>query len=101
MDNESPDLAVLLRLARERIGLTQQELSESSGVSVRTISHLECREVARPRAATVRRLASALGLDPAAAEKLHMISRAHGGDFAAVLSRASSGDWDGVPARHE
>ncbi|MDH6134285.1 transcriptional regulator with XRE-family HTH domain [Kitasatospora sp. MAA4] len=65
----------MLRGVRERRGLTQCELSERSGVSVRTISHLECAGIARPRAATVKSLAQALELDAASTEWLHLASR--------------------------
>lgn len=51
-----------LRTARRRCGLTQEELAADSGVSVRNIRDLETGRIARPRPATVRRLAEALGL---------------------------------------
>ncbi|MFG1603331.1 ATP-binding protein [Actinoplanes sp. NPDC049265] len=51
-----------LRTARRRCGLTQEELAAHSGVSVRNIRDLETGRIARPRPATVRRLADALGL---------------------------------------
>ncbi|GAA1235294.1 hypothetical protein GCM10009665_26820 [Kitasatospora nipponensis] len=97
MEKANVSLAEILRLARERTGLTQEELSASSGVSVRTISHLECGAVARPRAATVRRLAVALHLDQDTSEKLHMISRAHSEDLLAALSRAGFSASQGSP----
>ena len=51
-----------LRTARRRCGLTQEELAADSGVSVRNIRDLETGRIARPRPATVRRLAEGLGL---------------------------------------
>ncbi|WP_198655346.1 ATP-binding protein [Streptomyces geranii] len=52
----------MLRDHRRRLGLTQEELAERSGVSVRTICHVETGRIERPRPATVRRLAGALAL---------------------------------------
>ncbi len=52
----------LLRAHRHRSGLTQEELAAASAVSVRNIRDLEAGRIARPRPATVRRLAGALGL---------------------------------------
>ncbi len=56
----------LLRESRVRAGLTQHELAERAGVSVRTVRALENGAVARPQAASLRRLAAALDVDPAA-----------------------------------
>ncbi|MCA2213975.1 ATP-binding protein [Jidongwangia harbinensis] len=53
----------LLRSHRRRSGLTQEELAHRSAVSVRNIRDLETGRIQRPRPATVRRLADALGLD--------------------------------------
>jgi tetratricopeptide (TPR) repeat protein/transcriptional regulator with XRE-family HTH domain len=53
----------LLRAHRRRRGLTQEELAHRSAVSVRNIRDLETGRIHRPRPATVRRLADALGLD--------------------------------------
>jgi transcriptional regulator with XRE-family HTH domain len=49
-----------VRRRRERVGLTQEELAERAGVSVRGLRKLEAGEVDRPRPGTVRALASAL-----------------------------------------
>ena len=56
----------LLRESRVRAGLTQDELAERAGVSVRTVRALENGAVARPQAASLRRLAAALDVDLAA-----------------------------------
>jgi predicted ATPase/transcriptional regulator with XRE-family HTH domain len=56
-------------------GLTQAALAERAGVAERTIQDLE-RGAARPRWATVRRLAAALGLLPAARAELEAVSSA-------------------------
>jgi transcriptional regulator with XRE-family HTH domain len=52
----------LLREMRWSAGLTQQELAERTGVSIRTISDIERGHVLCPRAATLRLLARALEL---------------------------------------
>ena len=55
-------LGGVLRERRRRLGLTQEELAERAGVSVRTICHVETGRIEHPRPATVRRLAEALAL---------------------------------------
>jgi DNA-binding SARP family transcriptional activator/DNA-binding XRE family transcriptional regulator len=54
-----------LRESRVRAGLTQYELAERARVSVRTVRALENGDVARPQAASLRRLAAVLEVDPA------------------------------------
>ncbi|MCO1654997.1 helix-turn-helix transcriptional regulator [Pseudonocardia sp. S2-4] len=54
-----------VRLRRLRTGLTQEELAERAGVSVRGLRKLEVGEITRPRPRTVRALAAALGVGPA------------------------------------
>jgi tetratricopeptide (TPR) repeat protein/transcriptional regulator with XRE-family HTH domain len=57
---------VLLRSLRERALLTQEQLAERSGLSVRTIRRFERQSAGgRPQSASLRRLAVALGLDTA------------------------------------
>src|SRR4051812_36424845 len=51
-----------VRAQRRRLGLTQEELAEKTGVSVRSIHNLEAGRIAAPRPATVRLLADAFGL---------------------------------------
>jgi transcriptional regulator with XRE-family HTH domain len=53
----------LLRSSRLRIALTQEELAERAGMSVRAVGKLESGRTIRPRPVTVRTLADALGLD--------------------------------------
>ncbi|WP_344480252.1 BTAD domain-containing putative transcriptional regulator [Glycomyces endophyticus] len=55
-------LGELRRRHRERAGLTQRELAERSGVSLAAVRDLEQGRSGRPRRASARRLASALGL---------------------------------------
>ncbi|WP_162908131.1 ATP-binding protein [Allorhizocola rhizosphaerae] len=47
---------------RQRLGMTQEELADRAGLGVRTIRYLESGRAGRPRPATVRGLADALGL---------------------------------------
>lgn len=65
----------LLRQHRLAAGLTQAALAERSGVGDRTIQELE-RGAARPRRATVHRLAVALALLPSACAELEAVSSA-------------------------
>ena len=52
-----------LREARERALLTQEELATRAGVQPFTISRIETNKV-EPRFRTIRKLASALGIEP-------------------------------------
>jgi tetratricopeptide (TPR) repeat protein/transcriptional regulator with XRE-family HTH domain len=54
-----------LRAWRERALLTQEQLAERSGMSVRSIRRLESGAAARPRSSSVELLAAALGLSAA------------------------------------
>ena len=54
--------AGLLRQLRIEAGLTQEELAEAAGVSVRSVRDLERGRVATPQKETVRLLADALAL---------------------------------------
>ncbi len=58
----SPGFAVLLREHRGAAALTQEQLAERSGVSVRAISDLERGAKTRPQRVTIRLLADGLGL---------------------------------------
>ncbi|RDI31674.1 BTAD domain-containing putative transcriptional regulator [Lentzea flaviverrucosa] len=54
-------LRAALREQRKNSGLTQSELARLSGVSVRTIRHIELGHVVQPRHESVRRLFAVLG----------------------------------------
>ena len=54
--------ASLLRQLRRETRLTQEELAEAAGLSVRAVAYLERGVVATPQKETVRLLADALGL---------------------------------------
>jgi transcriptional regulator with XRE-family HTH domain len=72
------DIAASLHVWRLRAGLTQEELAERSGLSVRTISGLEAGQRTNPRAASLRLLADALGLSEV--ERARLTTSAHGSD---------------------
>jgi transcriptional regulator with XRE-family HTH domain len=55
-------LAENLRLARERAGLTQQQLAVAAGLSVSIVSQIEQGKTPDPRVSTVTSLARALGV---------------------------------------
>jgi non-specific serine/threonine protein kinase len=59
-----PPFGALLRRARRAAGLTQEELAERAGLSVRAVSDLERGVKRGPRAASLRLLVDALGLAP-------------------------------------
>ncbi|MGW1271104.1 ATP-binding protein [Streptomyces sp. NPDC002491] len=64
------DFATTVRRFRLRAGLTQEALSERSGVSVSTIRGMETGKRRNPQLASVRQLASALDLRPVELEEL-------------------------------
>ncbi|HEV7652640.1 MAG TPA: helix-turn-helix domain-containing protein [Actinophytocola sp.] len=67
---------VLLRQLRRQTALTQEDLAERSGLSVRTIRRLETGERDNPQWDTVRLLADALSLEPD--ERARMLAVADG-----------------------
>ena len=78
-----------LRKQRVGAGLTQEDLAERSGVSVRAIADLERGRTRRPYPSSVRALARALGLPETAGAELVARYRAGGvGSDAAVDERA-------------
>jgi transcriptional regulator with XRE-family HTH domain/tetratricopeptide (TPR) repeat protein len=66
---------VTLRQFRLAAGLTQEELAEHSGVSVRAIGYLENGQTRRPNRRTAMLLAKALDLDDLAADQLVQAAR--------------------------
>ncbi|GGS95041.1 hypothetical protein GCM10010156_61660 [Planobispora rosea] len=62
-EEEHRSLGRLIRAWRDRALLTQEQLADRAGVNVRTIRRLEGDAVGRPRNASIRLLAEALGLD--------------------------------------
>lgn len=57
-------LGARLSQARKRKVLSQEELAEAAGVPVVTISRIENGHTGEPRPSTVRKLATALEVDP-------------------------------------
>ena len=53
-----------LRDARRRAALTQGELADKSGVGITTITRIESGHITEPRVSTLRKLATALDLEP-------------------------------------
>jgi transcriptional regulator with XRE-family HTH domain/tetratricopeptide (TPR) repeat protein len=76
-------LGALLYAYRRRAWLTQEQLAERAGLSVRTVSNLEAARVRRPHRESLRRLADALGLTDEERGRL----RLGGGDQAGTLDR--------------
>ncbi|TDV54826.1 helix-turn-helix domain-containing protein [Actinophytocola oryzae] len=70
---------VLLREQRVVSGLTQEELAERSGLSVRAIRNLEIGRTERPQQQSVELLAGALGLDDMARADLLRAARKRAG----------------------
>ena len=68
-------IAGVLRNLRTEAGLTQEELAEASGVSLRSVSDLERGRVTIPQKDTVRLLADALHLIGAARARFEAIAR--------------------------
>lgn len=66
----------MLRDLRVAARLTQEELSERSGLSVRAISDIERGRSRRPNRSSVRQLVDALGLPPPTAEEVLVAARA-------------------------
>ena len=66
MDDGAGGFGSRLRACRQSSGLSQQELAERAGLSIRAISKLECGWTRWPYPGSVDRLADALGLRDAA-----------------------------------
>src|SRR5689334_14321117 len=84
-----------LREQRTAAGLTQEDLAERSGVSVRAIADLERGRTKKPYPSSVRALVRALGLPEAAGTQLVARYRAGGGGAAAAQA-GSDGDAAGA-----
>jgi transcriptional regulator with XRE-family HTH domain len=64
-DNEEVvRIGTQLKRARERALLTQEELAERAGIGTATLNRIE-RDRVEPHFRTIRKLAKALGMDPA------------------------------------
>ena len=97
---EPPTLALALQQLRTAHGLTQEELAEHSGVSIRTISDIE-RGISRyPRRDTLRLLSAALELT-ADEEALLRPARFTGGAHVTSLAHAAAAPMTGEPMTGE
>jgi tetratricopeptide (TPR) repeat protein/transcriptional regulator with XRE-family HTH domain len=81
----------ILRARRVAAGLSQQDLAERSGLSVRAIGDLERERTRRPYPASVRHLADALELSPAQRQEFVAVARRRLA-LAAVLSDSPASD---------
>src|SRR5580698_4905268 len=81
---------VWLRGRRIAAGLTQEDLAERSGVSVRTIADMERGRTRRPYPSSVRALIRALGLPDATGTKLVARYRAPGDEPALPAATAAA-----------
>jgi len=88
-----PLFADIVRTHRLRLGLTQDDLAAKSEVSVRTVRAIEAGRIARPRPATVRRMADVFGLAGGDREQFHEAAL---GDRGADAARRPEGP---VPAQ--
>ncbi len=87
-DGRGRSIADLLLDLRVQAGLSQEELAERAGLSVRTIRELEAGRVARPRKDSVRLLSEGLDLGSADAERF-LAAAGHGSVPRPVVSVAS------------
>jgi DNA-binding SARP family transcriptional activator/tetratricopeptide (TPR) repeat protein/DNA-binding XRE family transcriptional regulator len=63
VDHELASFSAALRAHRKRAGLTQKQLADQAGVSVRTVRAIERGQVDRPHTASLRMLGSVVGLE--------------------------------------
>lgn len=111
VDEHRSQAGQLIRARRQEVRLTQQQLAKKAGVSVGLVRDLEQGRTARPHRESVRRLASALGLNRQLARELSLAARGSPDVAARTISPGPSGDLrigvldfhrpDGLPAVHE
>ena len=89
----------VLRAHRMRLMLTQDEVADLSGVSVRNLRDLELGRVARPRRTTVDRLATALRLTTAQRRELERQSRPGTADAPVPVAPAQAARRSGSTRR--
>src|ERR1700722_20953108 len=85
-----------LRQQRVAAGLTQEDLAERSGVSVRAIADLERGRTRKPYPSSVRALVRALGLPEATGTDLVTRYRAEDGALAADAGEGDDGGAGGA-----
>ncbi|MGP3980916.1 tetratricopeptide repeat protein [Streptomyces sp. KR80] len=92
-------LGAFLRHLRTSAGLTQEELADRSGLSVRGIGNLENGRTGRPYSRSLRLLADALGLDGSVREELLRAARNHrppNSEAASVPTNGEVAEGEGV-----
>jgi transcriptional regulator with XRE-family HTH domain len=94
----TPGFGALLRQYREAALVTQEELADRSGLSIRAISNLETGRTGRPFRTSAECLARALGLDGASTELLMRAARAGRVRAAPARSSQASLRWAGHQA---
>ena len=75
MIDENGGFGVRLRALRSAAGISQQELAERSGLSIRAISNLERGRTRWPYRHSLKRIADSLGLDGAEREAFIAVGR--------------------------
>jgi len=99
MSSTTPEFGTRLRSCRQSSGMSQQELAERSGLSVRAISDLERGRTRFPYQDSLGRLADALGLrGQARAEFTAAAGRRLGTTEAATARRDRTGSRPPEPA---
>jgi transcriptional regulator with XRE-family HTH domain len=86
----------LLREHRSASGLTQEDLAERSGVSVRAIADMERGRTARPFRQSVHRLADALDLRGHDREQLERAARSAAASILLTAKRDDTGTAPGL-----
>jgi transcriptional regulator with XRE-family HTH domain len=74
LHQDSGTVGALVRRYRRMAGLTQEELADKAGLSVRAVRNVEQDKVRRPRRSTLQRLASSLGLSDT--DKVRLVAAA-------------------------
>jgi tetratricopeptide (TPR) repeat protein/transcriptional regulator with XRE-family HTH domain len=82
---------MLLRRYRLALGLSQEELADRSGLSVRAISNMERGRTARPHRHTVQSVAGALSLREPERLRLEQSARMAGGEAGSDAPQVSAG----------
>jgi transcriptional regulator with XRE-family HTH domain len=82
---------MLMRRYRLALGLSQEELADRSGLSVRAISNMERGRTARPHRHTVQSVAGALSLREPERLRLEQSARMAGGEAGSDAPQVSAG----------
>ena len=83
----------VVRGHRRRIGLTQEELAERTGISVRGIRNLEAGRIRVPRVGTLRELADAFELKGAEREGFFFSARPDATAVRGAVHQGATSTW--------